>query len=159
VPFRTGHTRTMHHRRRGTASTTLAFSSRNVVSPLLSCANPQEGAPQGDLTGQRVKEEGGSEGRLVTGRIGVEPAGDSTPRETGQTSLWCWCPRTLGQPLGEARQNCQRGVMPLLVRPPKAQRAFAAQAAWWPPSSIVQAGPQAKGEYRVPLVRGTLTNA
>src|SRR5208282_5453369 len=39
--------------------------------------------------GRRVEEEGGSEGRPVAGRIGVEPSGEITPRESGPTSLWC----------------------------------------------------------------------
>jgi hypothetical protein len=37
---------------------------------------------------RRVQEEGASEGRPVIGRIGVEPSGDSTQPERGQTSLW-----------------------------------------------------------------------
>jgi RNA-directed DNA polymerase len=36
---------------------------------------------------RRVKDEGGSECRPGTGRIGVEPRGDITPPERGQTSL------------------------------------------------------------------------
>jgi len=38
--------------------------------------------------GLRVKDEGGSERRPVTGRIGVEPAGNIIPPERAQTSLW-----------------------------------------------------------------------
>jgi RNA-directed DNA polymerase len=37
--------------------------------------------------GRRVKDGGASECRPVTGRIGVEPPGDITPPERGQTSL------------------------------------------------------------------------
>jgi RNA-directed DNA polymerase len=37
--------------------------------------------------GRRVKDEGGSERRPTTGRTGVEPPGDITPPERGQTSL------------------------------------------------------------------------
>src|SRR2546423_11401558 len=36
---------------------------------------------------QRVEDEGTSERRPVMGRTGVEPPGDITPRESGQTSL------------------------------------------------------------------------
>ena len=50
--------------------------------------------------GWRVKEEGGSEGRPVMGRIGAELA----PRETGLTSLWSRGTRKSGQPLWEAEQ-------------------------------------------------------
>jgi hypothetical protein len=39
--------------------------------------------------GRRVKDEGGSEGRSVIERIGVEPPGAITPRESGPTSLGC----------------------------------------------------------------------
>ena len=38
--------------------------------------------------GRRVKEEGGSEGWSVTDQIRVEPSGDITLPERGQTSLW-----------------------------------------------------------------------
>src|SRR6266568_5537272 len=38
--------------------------------------------------GRRVKDQGESERRPVMGRIGVEPHGNITPRETGLTSLW-----------------------------------------------------------------------
>ena len=48
--------------------------------------------------GRRVEEEGGSEGRPVMGRIGVEPAGNITPRESGQTSVWSFLTRELGKP-------------------------------------------------------------
>ena len=46
-------------------------------------------APQGKPMGLRVAGEGGSEGRPVIGRIGVEPLGDIIPRESGQTSFRC----------------------------------------------------------------------
>src|SRR5215470_8415227 len=38
--------------------------------------------------GRRVKEEGESESRSVTDRIRVEPPGEITLPERGQTSLW-----------------------------------------------------------------------
>ena len=38
--------------------------------------------------GRRVEEGGKSECRPITGRIGVEPPGEITPRESGLTSLW-----------------------------------------------------------------------
>jgi hypothetical protein len=34
---------------------------------------------------------------------------DITPRETGQTSLWCWRAWTGSEPAQEATQNCRRG--------------------------------------------------
>src|SRR5262249_8371960 len=46
-----------------------------------------ESDSQEQPTGRRVKDEGGSQRRPVTGRIGVEPQGDITPPERGQTSL------------------------------------------------------------------------
>ena len=46
-----------------------------------------ESDPQGEPTGRRVKDEGGSECRPLTGRIGVEPPGEITPPERGPTSL------------------------------------------------------------------------
>jgi hypothetical protein len=57
----------------------------NVVSRLPS---HWESVPQGEPIGQPVEEEGGSEGLAVMARIGIEPPGDSIPRESGQTSLW-----------------------------------------------------------------------
>ena len=48
---------------------------------------PGESEPQGVPTGLWAEDEGESECRPVIGRIGVEPSGDITPRETGQTSL------------------------------------------------------------------------
>ena len=55
--------------------------------------------------GLRVKEEGGSEGRPVAGRTGVEPPGDITPPET----------RGRGQPTGFGQQgrDVGRAVMAL----------------------------------------------
>jgi hypothetical protein len=40
------------------------------------------------------------------GRIGVEPSGDITPRESGLTSLGCWRTGTDSQPARGAKQNC-----------------------------------------------------
>jgi len=37
--------------------------------------------------GVRVEEDGKSEGCPVMGQIGVEPKGNITPRESGQTSI------------------------------------------------------------------------
>ena len=58
----------------------------NVVSPSSSL---RVGPPQGVLMERRVEDEGGSERRPVIERIGVEPSGEITPRESGPTSLWC----------------------------------------------------------------------
>ncbi len=52
----------------------------------------------------RVREDGESEGRPVTGRIGVEPNGDMIPRESGQTSIWSFITRGLDQPIKEEKQ-------------------------------------------------------
>jgi hypothetical protein len=56
-----------------------------VLSSKLSA---RKGAPQGKPTGLRVWEDGESEGRSVVERIEVEPPGDITSRESGQTSIW-----------------------------------------------------------------------
>jgi len=57
----------------------------------------RERKPQGEPTGQQVKEEGESECRAVMVRIGVAPQGNITPRESGQTSLWSGVTREPGQ--------------------------------------------------------------
>ena len=54
--------------------------------------------------GRRVKDEGGSEGRSVIERIGVEPPGEITPRESGLTSLGCLRTRPSEQLAREAEQ-------------------------------------------------------
>ena len=54
--------------------------------------------------GLRVREGGGSERRPVMGRIGIEPKGDITPRESEQTSDWSLVTRELGKPAKEAMQ-------------------------------------------------------
>ena len=54
--------------------------------------------------GLRVRDRGGSEGRPVMGRIGVEPQGDITPRESGQTSARSLVTREFGKATKEARQ-------------------------------------------------------
>ena len=46
----------------------------------------RESDSQEEPTGRRVKDEGGSECRPLTGRIGVEPTGDITPPERVPTS-------------------------------------------------------------------------
>ena len=82
--------------------------------------------------GRRVKEEGGSEGRPVMGRIGVEPSGEITLRESGLTSLGCLRTRPSEQLAWEAEQMT---AALLLVRP-------LADSARQPRTSIVQVGPQ-----------------
>jgi hypothetical protein len=54
--------------------------------------------------GRRVEDEGGSERRPVIGRIGVEPPGEITPRESGLTSLGCLRTRPSEQLTWEAEQ-------------------------------------------------------
>ena len=80
--------------------------------------------------GRRVKDEGGSEGRSVIGRIGVEPSGKITPRESGLTSLGCLRTRPSEQ---LAQETEQMTAALLLVRSP-------ARHARWPQTSIVQVG-------------------
>ena len=82
--------------------------------------------------GRRVKDEGGSEGRSVIERIGVEPPGEITPRESGPTSLGCLRTRPSAQLAWEAEQMTAAS---LLVRPP-------ADSARQPRTSIVQVGRQ-----------------
>jgi RNA-directed DNA polymerase len=54
--------------------------------------------------GLRVKEEGASEGRSVRERIPVEPHGNITGRESGQTSLGSFITREWGEPTQETLQ-------------------------------------------------------
>jgi hypothetical protein len=66
----------------------MPFQRCNVVSPLSSPGcRTGESAPRGEPTGQRVKEEGGSECRAVMGRIGVAtspcPKGGRLPSGIG----------------------------------------------------------------------------
>jgi len=51
-----------------------------------------------------VEDEGKSEGRSVMERIGVASQGNSTPRESEQTSLWSFSVRMFEQPIKEVRQ-------------------------------------------------------
>src|SRR5205823_13281326 len=55
---------------------------------------------QGKPIGLREDEDGGSEGRLVMRRIGVH-----TPRESGQSAIWCLVTRKADQPTKEAKQR------------------------------------------------------
>jgi hypothetical protein len=98
---------------------------------------PPEGEPQGDLTGQRVEEEGASEGRLVTGRIGVatlpHPKGGRLPsgvgardrtanrlwaakqicRRDGNRPCWCGCHHRVLSGAGSVRGNVQVASRPM----------------------------------------------
>jgi hypothetical protein len=126
--LRTPPAQTMHHRRRDAASTTRSFRLRNVVSPLLSHG---VGTPQGLPMGLRVKEEGGSEGRLVIGRIGIatlsHPQGGRLPsgvdardrtanrleaapqicHRSHKGSGWCGCPHGGISGAGSVRVTCR----------------------------------------------------
>ena len=82
--------------------------------------------------GRRVEDEGGSEGRSVIGRIGVEPSGEITPRESGPSSLGCLRTGPSEQLAWEAEQMTAAS---LLVRPP-------ADSARQPRTSIVPVGRQ-----------------
>jgi hypothetical protein len=94
--------------------------------------------------GRRVEDEGGSQCRSVIGRIGVEPPGEITPRESGPTSLGCLRTRPSEELAREAEQMT---AALLLVRPP-------ADSAGQPRTSIVQVG---RLPHRVP--RGALREA
>ena len=100
----------------------------NVVSPSSSLRGRP--AARRSPMGRRVEDEGGSEGRPVIGRIGVEPSGEITPRESGLTSLGCLRTRPSEQLAWEAEQMTAAS---LLVRPP-------ACSARQPQTSIVQVG-------------------
>ena len=78
--------------------------------------------------GRRVEDEGGSECRPVIERIGVEPPGEITPRESGLTSLGCLRTRPSEQLAWETEQMTAAS---LLVRSP-------ACSARQPQTSIVQ---------------------
>jgi hypothetical protein len=69
----------------------------NVVSP----SSSPRGRPAARRSpmGRRVGDEGGSERRPVIGRIGVEPLGEITPRESRLTSLRSFVTRKPDQPL------------------------------------------------------------
>ena len=114
----------------------------NVVSP----SSSPRGRPavRRSPMGRRVEDEGGSECRPVMGRIGVEPSGEITLRESGLTSLWCLRTRPSEQP---ARETEQMTAALLPVRPP-------ADSARQPRTSIVQVG---RTPHRVP--RGALGEA
>ena len=73
-----------------------------MVSPYL----PQywESDPQGKPMEVWVQERGKSEGFSVMEEIGVEPSGDITPRESGQTSTRSPLTREQGKPIKEAKQ-------------------------------------------------------
>jgi|EndMetStandDraft_5_1072996.scaffolds.fasta_scaffold188721_1 hypothetical protein len=61
--------------------------------------------------GVRVKEDGESESRLVTRRIGVALSGKITPRESGQTSFWSFLTRESGKPTkGEKQMITENSV-------------------------------------------------
>ena len=79
--------------------------------------------------GRRVKDEGGSEGRSVIERIGVEPSGEITPRESGPTSLGCLRTRPSEQ---LAQETEQMTAASLLVRPPadSARRPRTSSCRW-----------------------------
>lgn len=73
--------------------------TRNVVSP---SSSPGESTPQGAPMGRRVQDEGESEGPPVMGGIGVAPTGNSTPHESGPTSLGSLRTREFDHPAQEA---------------------------------------------------------
>ena len=97
-----------HHRRRAASFPTLGTSAQRGKLVVLLAAHAKavgKATSQEKPMGQRVKDEGASEGRPVMGWIGVDPpfdsrwpretwssawkGGDITPPERGQTSLGC----------------------------------------------------------------------
>jgi RNA-directed DNA polymerase len=54
--------------------------------------------------GQRVQDDGACECRAVIAWIGIAPASNSIPRESGQTSIGSFLTRTLGKRTQEAKQ-------------------------------------------------------
>ena len=72
----------------------------NVVNPSSSLRGRP--AARRSPTGRRVEDGGRSEGRPVTGRIGVESSGKITPRESEPTSPGSRVTRKPGEPLQEA---------------------------------------------------------
>jgi hypothetical protein len=69
----------------------------NVVSPSFSLRGRP--AARWSPMGRRVEDEGKSERRPVTVRIGVESSDEITPRESGPTSLGSFVTREPGKPL------------------------------------------------------------
>jgi hypothetical protein len=69
----------------------------NVVNPSSSLRG--RSAARRSPMGRRVEDEGKSERRPITGRIGVESSDEITPRESGLTSLRSFVTREPGKPL------------------------------------------------------------
>ena len=106
---------------------------RNVVSPSLSL---WVGQPQGRTIQGRVKDRGASERRPVMGRIGVatlpHAKAGRLPRGVGVRERSINHFQEVSRPVGGSQR-------PQPVRPPRAQRASAAQAGWWHRLGIAQA--------------------
>ena len=58
----------------------------------------------------RVEEDGKSKSHAVMARIGGEPSGNITPRESGQTSIWSFLTRELDQPTKETKQMTAENI-------------------------------------------------
>ena len=82
---------------RETTPNPLMLLMRNVVSPY---SRPRAGESQETLMGMRVKDAGESEGRSVTGRIGVQTL---PQRESVQTSCGSRITRELVKRINESR--------------------------------------------------------
>jgi hypothetical protein len=81
---------------------------------------------------QRRRDEGGSEGRPVMGRIEGKSSRTTSPRrESGLTSLGCSVTRGPGQPTQGDKQTCRRQQCSLVRLP-----------------SVLTYGPSAPGAYR-----------
>src|SRR5262249_9105514 len=79
---------------------------------------------------QRVDEDGESEGPAVMDGIEVEPMGNITSRESGQTSIWSLSTRELGYQANGAKQ--MTGALKRTV--PRATAGVAASAATHTPT-------------------------
>lgn len=67
-------------------------------------ASIRESEPQGEPTGLRVWEGGGSECLPVMGRIGIASLDNIIPRESEQTSTWSLITREFGELSREGKQ-------------------------------------------------------
>ena len=110
----------MSHRRRDATFPTQVHRW-NVVSPLSPLPRKPRGSresePQGEPKGQWVKDEGASEGRSVTDRIGVELYSDITPSERTQTSLRSSVTRTRSKRISGSVADMTRAATPAGAAP------------------------------------------
>ena len=109
-------------------SGTSAERGKPVVLPAPYANGLREREPQGEPTGPQVKEEGGSESRAVMARIGVEPEGNITPRESGQTSRWSGVTREPGKQTSGGDADMSVAATPAGAAPDSGNTACLPQA-------------------------------